>query len=59
MFDSVKEQLSRCRTDVAAFTRTLVRAKEACQGLPSLFAIEARLRLQAVKMAAQTQNMSS
>ncbi|CAJ1362512.1 unnamed protein product [Effrenium voratum] len=38
---NIQEQLSRCRTDVAAFTRTLVRAKEA------------------VKMAAQTQNMSS
>ena len=36
----VHDQLSRCRVDVAAFTRTLVRAKEA------------------VKMAAQTQNMS-
>eukprot|EP00913_Durusdinium_trenchii_P022939 g21540.t1 len=37
---SVNHQLTRCRGDIAAFTRTLVRAKEA------------------VKMAAQTQNMS-
>lgn len=36
----LQNQLTRCRADIAAFTRTLVRAKEA------------------VKMAAQTQNMS-
>jgi len=38
--ENVKLQLTRCRTDIAAFTRTIVRAKEA------------------VKMAAQTQNMT-
>mmetsp|Transcript_49673 Transcript_49673/g.115947 ORF Transcript_49673/g.115947 Transcript_49673/m.115947 type:complete len:540 (+) Transcript_49673:72-1691(+) len=38
--ENIKKQLARCRTDIAAFTRTIVRAKEA------------------VKMAAQTQNMS-
>ena len=37
---SLQKQLTRCRADIAAFTRTLVRAKEA------------------VKMAAQTQNLS-
>eukprot|EP00435_Cladocopium_sp_Y103_P023776 s2219_g5.t1 len=36
----LENQLTRCRADIAAFTRTLVRAKEA------------------VKMAAQTQNMT-
>ena len=36
----IQDRLSVCKVDVAAFTRTLVRAKEA------------------VKMAAQTQNMS-